>query len=279
VSFSIGLCYTTVMEIKSSKKITLLSLLEELSPDSSKNTLRGWLEKGRVTVDGKRAKFAKQTVEGGQLVKVGDKKKFLHRGLKIVYEDEHIVVVDKPAGLLTVATDKETDLTVHAILKRRFNNRPVYPVHRLDRETSGLLVFAYTEKAREDLKGQLFRRTMGREYRALVHGDPGKGVWKDYLWENIRLYIEISNPKAGKLAITHYQVLQKRGDRSLVKFKLETGRKHQIRVQAANAGYPLVGDNKYGNAEDGRLFLHAAHLKLQHPASGKSMSWNSPVYW
>lgn len=267
------------MELKSSKNSSLLALLEELAPDSSKNTLRGWIEQGRVTVDGKRAKFATAEVDEGQVVTVGVRKKFLSNGLKIVYEDDDLVVIDKPAGLLSVATQKKESHTVHNILKRRFNSRPVYPVHRLDRETSGLLVFAYNDMTREGLQEQLLDRTMCREYRALVHGDPQNGVWKNYLFENLRLYVEISEPGKGQLAITHYQVLEKRGAYSLLKLQLETGRKHQIRVQAAYAGFPIVGDDKYGKNEKGRLFLHATNLKLVHPRTEKLMSWNSPVYW
>jgi len=267
------------MEIKSAKKNILLPLLEELAPDSSKNTLRGWIEKGRITIDGKPAKRANQAVEEGQVVALGTKKKFLPAGLKIVYEDEQIIVVDKPEGLLSVATEKDLDQSVHAILKRRYNTGFVYPIHRLDRETSGLLVFAYTEKARNYLKEQLFKRTMGREYIALVHGNPEKGEWRTYLKENIRLYVEVSTPHLGKLAITHYEAIKKRGSHTLIRLKLETGRKHQIRVQAAEAGFPIVGDQKYGKKEKGRLYLHATELRLTHPLTQKPMRWSSPVYW
>ena len=257
--------YNGSMQIKSSEKISLIDLLQKLSPDSSKNTLRLWVEKGRVTVDGQPAKRANQWVLEGQEVFVGTKPKFLRSELKIVYEDEDLVVIDKPAGLLSVATDLEKERTVHAILKRRFHNRMVYPIHRLDQETSGLLVFAYTTKARDHLKEQLEKRSMHREYQALVHGHPGSGTWRCFLAEDVRLRVHVANH--GKEAVTHFEILQKRGECSLLKLKLETGRKHQIRVQAAHYGYPIVGDPKYGIPEDAgkTLQLRAVALSFSHP--------------
>lgn len=269
------------MQIKSSKDTYLLQRLKQLFPESSNNTLRGWIDKGRVMVDGKQASNAKQLVHEGQEVVLGAKCKFLPKELKIVYEDEDLVVIDKPAGLLSVATDEELDPSVHSILKRRYNMRNVYPVHRLDRETSGLLVFAYNQKTREQLQEQLAERTMHREYRALVHGDPEKGTWKNYLRENIRLYVEICEPDEGKLAITHFETLKKKGELSLLKLKLQTGRKHQIRVQASHAGFPIVGDSKYGRPDDTskRLYLHAVQLCFCHPVSGKEMKFSSSADW
>jgi len=261
------------MQIKSSKKIPLLELLLILSPDSSKNTLRSWIEKGRVTIDGKGAIGANQVIEKGQEVVVGTKQKFLPQGLKIIYEDNHLVVVDKPAGLLSVATELETFHTVHAFLKHRFHARSVYPIHRLDRETSGLLVFAYSQKAREALKEQLEQRSMRRHYLALVHGYPGKGTWRCHLIEDKSYFVHVSDK--GKLAITHFETLEKRGAFSLLKLKLETGRKHQIRVQASHAGYPIVGDDKYGKKEETRLHLHAKSLSFKHPILQKQMTFSS----
>ena len=255
------------MQIKSSKKMLLLELLEQLSPDSSKNTLRSWISMGRVRIEEKVAARANEYVEEGKLVTVDSKPKFLSHGLIIVYEVEDLVVINKPAGLLSVATDMETELTAHALLKRRFHNPNIYPIHRLDRETSGLLVFAYTTKARDGLKTQLEQRTMYREYEAVVHGYPGKGTWRCFLQENKRMEVFVSSPSKGKEAITHFETIKKRKKTSLLKLKLQTGRKHQIRVQAAHAGCPIVGDQKYGLPEDeGKdLQLQAIALSFVHP--------------
>lgn len=260
------------MQIKSAKKIPLLELLGELSPDSSKNTLRSWIEKGRVTVDGRVAKRSNVSVEEGQSVEVGAKPKFLHKGLKIVYEDDVLVVIDKPAGLLSVATEVEMEVSAHALLKRRYNTRKVYPIHRLDKDTSGLLVFAYTVEARDHLKDQLEKRTMHREYRALVHGHPGNGTWRCHLHEDKVMRVHVCQPHTGKEAITHFETIEKRGECSYLKLKLESGRKHQIRVQAAHAGFPIVGDSKYGPVEDGkrRFQLRAVSLAFDHPSKEHS---------
>lgn len=269
------------MQIKSSEPTPLLELLKQFFPDSSNNTLRSWIEQGRITIEGKQASSAKQMVNKDQEVVLGAKHKYLPKGLKILYEDEGLVVIDKPSGLLSVATDEEIDPSVHSLLKRRYNARCVYPVHRLDRETSGLLVFAYNQQVRELLQEQLAERTMHREYRALVHGNPGKGTWKSYLRENIRLYVEVCEPHEGKLAITHFETVKQKGEYSLLKLKLQTGRKHQIRVQASQAGFPIVGDSKYGLPEDTskRLYLHAVALCFCHPTSGKEMQFSSSADW
>lgn len=261
------------MQTKSSQKIPLIDLLCELAPDSSKNTLRSWIEKGRVEIDGQLAKRSTQMVFPGQEVAIGLKPKFLSRGLKIVYEDEALVVVDKPAGLLSVATQHEQGTTVHAFLKRRFHNRRVYPIHRLDRDTSGLLVFAYTESARDYLKKQLEERTMHREYRALVHGHPGRGTWRCFLKENKQMVVFVCPPSKGKEAVTHFETVEKRKKHSLLKLMLESGRKHQIRVQAAHAGFPIVGDSKYGLEEDRdkNFQLRAVSLKFRHPLTEKEL--------
>lgn len=257
--------------------MSLLEALQLLAPESSKNTLRSWIEQGRVLVDQKRAERASQIVEEGQEVTVSSKPKFLSHGLKIVYEDEELVVIDKPAGLLSVATEMENDLTAHGLLKQRFHHPKIYPIHRLDRETSGLLVFAYTEEARDSLKEQLEKRTMYREYRALVHGHPGKGTWKSYLKENGLMRVESCAPSEGKEAVTHFETLKLQGNSSLLKLRLKSGRKHQIRVQAADAGFPVVGDQKYGLPEDKGKMLHlqAVALHFEHPRTKKKMIFKS----
>lgn len=261
------------MQIKSSKKLTLLETLQQLFPESSKNTLRSWIEQGRVLIDEKKGERANQIVEEGQLVCVSSKPKFLQHGLRIVYEDDDLVVIDKPVGLLSVATDMEKGLTAHGLLKKRFHRPKVYPIHRLDRETSGLLVFAYTEEARNGLKDQLAKRTMHREYRAVVHGHPGKGTWRSFLREDKLMRVQSCDSSEGKEAVTHFETIRKAGNCSHIKLKLESGRKHQIRVQASEAGFPIVGDQKYGVPEDEgkELRLQAVALGFIHPRTQKKL--------
>lgn len=261
------------MQSKADQTISLIELLAKIAPDSSKSKLRSWIEQGRVMVQGEVAKTPQQVVQASHLVTVGSRCEFLPKGLKIVYEDTALVVVDKPAGLLSVATERERALTVHAFLKRRFNRAWVYPIHRLDCDTSGLMVFAYTTRARDSLKEQLAARAMHREYRALVHGHPGNGVWRCFLRENRQMTVFVCSSSLGKEAITHFETLERRQRHSLLKLTLETGRKHQIRVQAAHAGFPIVGDSKYGTVRDrGRAFhLRAVALYFSHPYTGKEM--------
>lgn len=266
------------MQIKSSKKTPLLELLSEMAPGSSKNTLRSWIKKGRICIDDIEAKKANQIVHSGQEVFIGAKPKFLFLGLKIVYEDDDLVVVNKPAGLLSVPTNVENEPSAHRILKRQYHRRKVFPIHRLDKETSGLLVFAYNEKAKDSLKDQLAKRTMHREYRAVVEGHPGTGTWNDFLRENNQMRVFVVSADKGKEATTHFETLKKIGSRSLLKLRLQTGRKHQIRVQASNAGYPIIGDTKYGRPGK-HLHLQAVKLSFLHPTSQKKICLEVQPLW
>lgn len=264
------------------KNSALLDVLKELSPDSSKNTLKSWVEKGRVWVDNAVAKKSHVEVKAGQAVSVGPKASFTDEGIKIVYEDRYLVVLDKPETLLSVATLKEEERTVHAILKKRLG-KAVFAVHRLDRDTSGLMMFAYTKEARELLKKKFEVHAVLRHYIALVQGvlKEKKGTWKSYLIEdtNYRVYSVPSGNGGAQLAITHYEVLDEKPTFSCVRFALETGRKNQIRVHCKDAGHPILGDEKYGSTVDPyhRLCLHAFQLEFVHPFTNKKMSFKSQL--
>jgi tRNA pseudouridine32 synthase/23S rRNA pseudouridine746 synthase/23S rRNA pseudouridine1911/1915/1917 synthase len=258
------------------KERPILEVLQKLSPDSSKNTLKSWVEKGRVTVNGCVVPKWHGTFKRGQEVAIGQRAAFTDRGLKILYEDAHLVVIDKPSGLLSVVTTTETPNTAHGILKQHAG-RMVYPVHRLDRDTSGVMVFVYTEEARAVMKEKFIKHTIEREYYGLVEGvlKPRKGTWESLLAKDS--FVETS--EEGKLAITHYELVDVRKGISTVRFKLETGRKNQIRVHASEAGHPIVGDKKYGATVNRyqRLCLHAHVLGFTHPITGKPMRFTSPL--
>lgn len=265
------------METKIQEKTTLLQALQTLSPDSSKNTLRSWIEQGRVLVDEKPRSDVREVLNPGQTLKVGPKVSFADDGIRILYEDRYLVVIEKPEKLLTVASLDEDETNVHAILRLRLKKR-VYPVHRLDRDTSGVMVFAYTEKARDLLKKQFAVHSIERVYHAIVEGQltPSKGTWKSRLLEDANYFVK-SSPY-GKLAITHYEVIKLKPRSSLVKFTLETGRKNQIRVHASDAGHPVLGDTKYGSKNRKvRLCLHAHILAFDHPIKKKRMRFVSPL--
>ncbi len=269
------------MQIIVDKDLSLLEGLALLSPESSKNTLRSWVEKERVFVNGKLVTKANHTVQGGQEISVGKKATFLKEGIKIIYEDNHCVVIDKPEGLLSVATDFEECTTAHCILKRRFNNQMVYPVHRLDRETSGIMVFAYSELAREHLKEKFKVHDIVREYIAIVEGHltEKKGSWQSYLFEDETYRVKSVDPDRGKLAITHYEVISEHKHYSTLRLTLETGRKNQIRVHCKDAGHPIVGDKKYGSLKNPirRLGLHAHKLGFRHPEKNKNLLFESVI--
>lgn len=205
-------------------------------------------------------------------------------GPRIVYEDADLVVADKPPGLLTIATAREKDRTLYAWLRARLaRKRPpelVFVVHRLDRDVSGLILFAKSAERKEELQLQFRERRAERVYLALVEGSVREDAFtvRSYLAENaaFRVYTT-KDERRGKLAVTHVRVLARSQGRSLVEVRLDTGRKHQIRVHLADAGHPIVGDRRYGRAERGtrRIALHASRLRFTHPRSGEVMEFAS----
>lgn len=265
-----------------SNSMTLLEVLALLYPESSKSTLRSWLKVGRVQVDGQVTKVANQVIHAGQVVVVGEQPKFVGDEIRIVYEDRHIIAVDKPKGLLTVATDFDETNNLHTILKDKFRPKRVYPVHRLDQDTSGIIIFALTDLAREGLKGVFERHEIERHYAAIVEGHlkEKSGVWSSYQYEDKGYYVRTTHiPEQGRLAVTHYTVIRESPKYSLLDLKLETGRKNQIRVHCREAGHPVAGDEKYGAVTDPikRLCLHARLLVLDHPVTKKRMTFESPL--
>lgn len=214
----------------------------------------------------------------------------LPRGLEILYEDKDILVVNKPAGLLTVGTKTNKSRTVYYVLtdyvrKGAIKSRnQVFTVHRLDQWTSGVLVFAKSEEVKMRLQEQ-WKQTQ-KKYLAVVHGTPAKkeDTITSYLAQN-KAYVVYSttDPAKGKLAHTAYKVLKQTKQFSLLEIDLLTGRKNQIRVHLADRGHPVVGDRKYGKADDGykRLALHSKTISFKHPIGGKPMTFETrmPAYF
>ena len=213
-------------------------------------------------------------------------KKYQPRGLSILYEDHDILVVDKMSGLLTVSTEKVRDNTAYYRLNtyvRKGNQKSrnrVFIVHRLDRNTSGIIVFAKNEKAKRYLQQEW--HGFKKKYYAVVHGTLTKreGVISSYLAENRahKMY-SVDNPENGKLAKTGYKVLRESKKYSLLEIDLLTGRKNQIRVHFSEKGSPVVGDEKYGEKEKGikRLTLHSASITILHPDTKEKMTFETKV--
>lgn len=255
--------------------INLLDILSSRFPDSSNNFLRDLIKHRRVLIDGVLATHNLK-ISDSQDVTILPKRRLIE-GVTALYADDHLVVVDKPEGLLSVATDFEEKKTLHAMLKKAYPT--VWPVQRLDRETSGVMVFGLSYAAKEGLKKQFMEHGIYREYQALVDGDfKGKGSWTHKLYEDSSYYVKVS-PTDGDTAITHYESLQTNRKSTRVKFVLETGKKNQIRVQASHEGHPIVGDKKYGSVNTflKRLALHAHRLEFVHPITNKRVCFTSPV--
>jgi tRNA pseudouridine32 synthase/23S rRNA pseudouridine746 synthase len=212
--------------------------------------------------------------------------KYQPKGLTILHEDKDIIVVEKPCGLLTIGTDRDKSRTVHTILNEyvrkgdpRSRNR-IYIVHRLDRETSGILVLAKSEAAKIFLQGHW--QETDKRYLTVVHGSLAQknGTISSYLAENSAFTVySILDPVVGKLSHTEYTVLKEAKGFSLLEIHLLTGRKHQIRVHLSEKGHPVVGDRKYGKGNDGygTLALHARSISFTHPVSGKRLTFETSI--
>jgi tRNA pseudouridine32 synthase/23S rRNA pseudouridine746 synthase/23S rRNA pseudouridine1911/1915/1917 synthase len=210
--------------------------------------------------------------------------KHLPKGLKILYEDKDILVVDKPAGLLSVATKTNKTRTAYYFLTdyvrkgySKSRNR-LFTVHRLDQWTSGVLVFAKSEEIKLQLQAQ-WKETK-KKYLAVVHGRPAQkqGIITSYLAENKAFVVySTHDPAKGKLSRTAYKVLKETDRFSLLEVGLLTGRKNQIRVHLADKGHPVVGDRKYGKAADKfrRLALHSKSISFKHPATGRQLTFET----
>jgi tRNA pseudouridine32 synthase/23S rRNA pseudouridine746 synthase/23S rRNA pseudouridine1911/1915/1917 synthase len=270
------------MKYIASSDLSLLEALTQLSPQSSKNTLRSWIKEGRVQVNDMTVKNASSLVLKDQCVTVGQRKKIIRPGIPILYEDRDLVVIDKPSGLLSVASAFEKGETLHALLKAHYQPRKVFVVHRLDQDTSGVMVFALNQEACDQLKDLFEAHTIERAYTAIVEGQllfPA-GTWQSYQYEDSQYVVhETSDETQGRIAITHYQTLASSKRYSWLQLRLETGRKNQIRVHCQSAGHSVAGDKKYGaqTSPIKRLCLHAHLLAFQHPFTKKSLRFESPV--
>jgi len=258
-----------------------LEALRKLYPDSSRRTLQNWLKAGRFTVDGRPLNREDEELQAGQEIRSAETcKPQLVRGLKVLYEDRYLVAIDKQMGLLSVPLD-DGDIKRHALgmLQDHFQTNQIYAVHRIDRETSGCLLFARGKESEWKLKNLFEKHDLKRIYFAIVEGRMKKreGTWHSRLLELESL--QVVESEEGRDAITHYEVLKHSPKYTYLKLTLETGRKHQIRVHCSSAGHPVLGDARYGSGEDPirRMCLHAQHLELVHPFTGKLLKIESPL--
>ena len=284
--------------MKFENEIELLEALSLMHPNSKRNTLRKMLTAGRVMVDGNIIHKAKFLVPNGANISISDKEtasksspppavKKQNPRIKILFEDEHIIIVNKQAGLLSVATNKMEPDTLHSrvvnYLKSQNEKSWAFIVHRLDRETSGVMIFAKHKRHKEYLQEQFARREVHRIYHALVEGKPqiDRGTIREWLLEDkfLRVKAVKKNHPQAKEAITHYSVEDNDEFASLVQLTIETGRRHQIRVGLANLGCPVVGDSDHGAEGNpiGRIALHASSLEFLHPETDDPVRFEAPI--
>ncbi|MDD6890247.1 MAG: RluA family pseudouridine synthase [Bacteroidales bacterium] len=212
--------------------------------------------------------------------------RFYNRRLKIVYEDDDIIVVNKGYGLLSMGNDKVKDGTAYSILKEYVKwvdpRQKIFVVHRLDRDTSGLMMFAKNIEAKEAMQHNWNNMVLNRTYVAVVEGsvDDDEGTIRTYLAENSKYEVYVTdNPQEGQLAVTRYKVLARKNGYTLMELELDTGRKNQIRVHMKHIGHPIAGDRRYGakSSPIHRLALHARTLRFAHPASRREMDFSTPI--
>lgn len=266
---------------------TLLDALGEEFPDSSKTTLRQMLQSGRVRVNGEIEKDARCELEAGTLLEVVPRsvQLVLPPELALLHEDDDVIVVLKAHGLLTVATEREKMTTAQAYLNKYLKDKRegrIHVVHRLDRETSGVLLFAKNFEAREKLKEMFAEHDVDRVYVAIIEGSmsPPDGTIRSNLLERKDLKMaSVPFHRDAKLAVTHYRTIEARGRHSMLEVTLETGRKNQIRAHLSEAGHPVIGDQLYGSETNpiGRLGLHAKLLGFRHPSTGKRLMFTAPI--
>lgn len=265
---------------------TLLPFLLAHVTGKSRNNIKSILARGQVRVNGKVVRQFDSALASGMVVEavLWAEPPRPELPFPVLFEDEDIIVIDKPAGLLTIANDKEKVRTAYHILTdymaERTKGGRVFVVHRLDRDTSGVVLFAKNEEAKRAFQSDWEKRVVRRGYRALVEGtpEPAEGRVKSFLREtSIHLMYSGAPGRDAKEAITHYRTLFAGGGYALMDIDLETGRKNQIRVHMSDLGHPIAGDKQYKAKTNplGRLCLHANELRLIDPRTGEERSFVS----
>jgi 23S rRNA pseudouridine1911/1915/1917 synthase len=272
---------------------TVLDILTKKFPEARKTTLRQMISDKRVWLGKNVVKSFNQIVNDGQTLTVRDHAKAkttkdqLANWFEVIFEDEHLLVIDKPAGLITSSGMRDKRATAIGILVQHFESQrdaDIGLIHRLDKDASGLLVFSKTAEAFDDLKRQFAQKSAGREYVAMVEKTqpikPASGRMESRLVELADgKVIRTNNKHRGDHAVLDYELVEDRGKFAWMKVRLNTGRKHQIRVQLSSRGWPIVGDAFYHPQPNTapRMMLHARRLELTHPDSGEPLVFEAPL--
>ncbi len=278
-----------ITDYKVESETTLLPYLVERLSDWKRTSVKELLKHNQVAVNGTPTTLNSTALHPGDTVSVNFTREFQtfrHPRVKLVYEDDDIVVVNKGYGLLSVGTERIKADSAYSIvksyLKRKDPRNKVFIVHRLDQHTSGLMVFAKSIEAKEALQHNWNNMVLERKYLAVVEGkiEPAEGEVRSYLAENSQFEVySTQDPQLGKLAVTHYRTLRSRNGYSLIELELATGRKNQIRVHMQDLGHPIAGDKKYGakSTPIHRMALHAQTLRFVHPIARTDMNFSTQV--
>jgi pseudouridine synthase, rluA family len=279
----------TILPFTVKEETTLMPFLISSMPERKRTSIKELLRHNQVAVNGTPVSQFNSVLNPGDEVKVNltrEWRVFYNRRLKLVYEDDDIIVVNKGYGLLSMGNDKVKDGTAYSILREyvKWENprNKIFIIHRLDRDTSGLMMFAKTIEAKETMQHNWNNMVLNRKYLAVVEGkvEPADGVVRSYLAENSEHEV-YSTPDSskGQLAVTRYRTLSSKNGYSLMEVELDTGRKNQIRVHMKELGHPIAGDRRYGASSSPihRLALHAQTLRFVHPVTRKEMSFTTPV--
>lgn len=270
-------------------KDTLLASLLTNIPNKKRKILKAVLKDRQVSVDGETVTQFDHVLLPGQTVEVlWDRiiQENHPRELNIFYIDQDLIIINKPAGLLTIATDKEKRRTAYSMLsnyvKTEDPDNKIFIIHRIDRETSGLLMFARSEHIKREIQETWATTISQRTYVGVVEGvvTQPEGIITSWLTESKAFIVYSSqNPQLGKKAVTHYKKREGNSTFSLLQINLETGRKHQIRVHMQDIQHPIIGDKKYGSSCNpiGRMGLHAQVLAFTHPTTGEPLRFDTGI--
>jgi len=267
----------------------LMAFLIEQLPHKNRNNIKSLLTNEQIEVDGKVQTRYNVRLKAGNILKIKWERSPVtksFRGFSIVFEDEHLIVIDKHAGILSVASRSEREYTAYSFLSKHVKTQDpenkIFIVHRLDRDTSGLMVFAKSTKVQHLMQDNWRDVVTERKYIAVAEGviPVDEGEITSYLHENAAMVVySDQNPENGKLAKTHFKVLKRTDNFTLLEIRLDTGRKNQIRVHLQEYGYPIVDDKKYGGTQNpiNRLGLHAKALGFIHPITKRPMRFETPI--
>ncbi|MGP6139032.1 MULTISPECIES: RluA family pseudouridine synthase [unclassified Jeotgalibaca] len=281
---------TGVTDYTITESTTLLPFLIAIHPNLGRNAVKSILTRGQVAVDGKKVTQHNHPLAVGQTVSVMSNKtamtKTALKGINILHEDDAIIVIHKDAGILSMGDRNQAEMTAYRQLtqyvKETNKNSRIFIVHRLDRDTSGVMVYAKTEEVKEALQKDWHTIVKERIYTALVEGEvtESEGTIKSWLTESKAMKVHSYNyDNGGKYAVTHWKKIRGNKEHTLLEVELETGRKNQIRVHMESIGHPVAGDKKYGAKRNPlkRLGLHASTLAFIHPKTGKLERYTSKV--